>query len=133
MNRVVVDTDVISFAFKNDLRARRYQRHLVGMEVIISFMTLAQLRLWALIRRWGQAREERLESHLRKFAIHPYDSALCSVWAQVTYSARTNGRPIDSTDAWIAATAKLHGLPLITHNAQDFKGVDGLTINTEPD
>lgn len=133
MSRIVVDTDVVSFIFKNDRRAKKYEPHLIGKEVIVSFMTLAQLRLWMLIRHWGQHRRELLEAHIRKFAIHPFDSALCSVWAQVTYRARLNGRPIDTADAWIAATAKLHGLPLVTHNAQDFEGVDDLTIITEPD
>jgi len=133
MSRVVVDTDVVSFVFKGDARARKYERHLIGNEAIISFMTLAQLRLWALIRGWGKQRESRLEDHIRKFAVHPYDSALCTVWAQVCHSARVRGRPIETADAWIAATAKLHALPLITHNAQDFAGVEGLTLITEPD
>lgn len=42
MNRVVLDTDVVSFLFKNDARARKYQPHLGGKEVVISFMTLAE-------------------------------------------------------------------------------------------
>ncbi len=133
MKRVILDTDVVSFIFKGDSRIHRYQPHVVGAEVIISFMTLAQLRLWALIRQWGNARVDLLEQHVRKFAIHPFDSELCSVWAEVSFSARKNGRPIESADAWIVATAKLHGLPLITHNAEDFKGVEGLTIISEPD
>jgi hypothetical protein len=38
---VVVDTDVVSFRFKKDTRARLYKRHLLGQQPLIAFMTLA--------------------------------------------------------------------------------------------
>jgi len=133
MSSVVVDTDVVSFLFKNDSRAERYHPHLAGKVVIISFMTLAQLQLWCLVRNWNIARRDRLEQHVRQFGIHPYDTALCKVWAEATYNSQRKGRPIETADAWIAATALLHNLPLVTHNASDFEGVDGLQIITEPD
>ena len=133
MSRVVVDTDVISFLFKNDSRAVRYQAHIAGREAIISFMTLAELHLWARIRNWGSQRMKRLDEHVRQFGVHPYDPALCRVWAEASHTAQKNGRRIETADAWIAATALLHKLPLITHNAGDYAGVDGLQIITEPD
>ena len=34
-------------------------------------------------------------------------------------------------DAWIAATALHLDVPLVTHNKNDFLGVDGLTLITE--
>jgi predicted nucleic acid-binding protein len=34
-------------------------------------------------------------------------------------------------DAWIAATAMLYGVPLITHNPADYTAVVGLQIITE--
>jgi hypothetical protein len=39
---VVVDTDVVSFRFKKDTRARLYRRHLIGQDPLIAFMTLAE-------------------------------------------------------------------------------------------
>lgn len=63
-------------------------------------MTLGELHLWALVRHWGEERRERLAQHVRKFAVHPYDPALCAVWAKVSHSARINGRPIETADAW---------------------------------
>ena len=133
MSRVVVDTDVVSFLFKNDTRAKKYQPHMINKEAVVSFMTVAELHLWTLVHKWGDARQRRLDEHVQKFAVHPYDPALCAVWAQVSHDAMKNGRPIEPADVWIAATAMLHGLPLITHNASDYHGLDGLTIITEPD
>jgi hypothetical protein len=40
MSVVVVDTDIVSFRFKKDTRARLYKRHLIGQEPLIAFMTV---------------------------------------------------------------------------------------------
>ena len=47
---VVVDTDVLSFLYKKDTRARLYEPHLNDPSFIVSFMSLAELRRWTLER-----------------------------------------------------------------------------------
>jgi predicted nucleic acid-binding protein len=42
--------------------------------------------------------------------------------------ARRQGRPIQTADAWIAATALHLNVPLVTHNPHDYRGVIGLTV-----
>jgi predicted nucleic acid-binding protein len=37
-------------------------------------------------------------------------------------------RSMSLADAIIAATALVHGLPVITHNAEDFNGIHGLQV-----
>jgi tRNA(fMet)-specific endonuclease VapC len=49
---VVVDTDVVSFLYKRDTRARLYEPHLNDPPFIVSFMSLAELRRWTLERNW---------------------------------------------------------------------------------
>lgn len=131
MSDVVVDTDVVSFLFKRDTRADLYKPHLVGHRPVLSFMTVAELELWALIRNWGGTNKARMRQHLRNFITYPFDRALCTKWAEVTASARLNGHPVGCADAWIAATAMLHEIPLITHNRNDFAGVSGLILISE--
>lgn len=128
MAAAVVDTDVVSFEFKRDSRAALYYSYLAGRLLVVSFMTLAELDLWALRHSWGLARKARMEQHLHRYVIHPYDRALCLKWAEATDSARRNGRPIQAADAWVAATALLVSAPLVTHNPADYAGVDGLTV-----
>jgi tRNA(fMet)-specific endonuclease VapC len=128
-----VDTDVLSFTFRGDTRAELYRPHLTGKLLAISFMTLAELDQWALQRRWGAARRARMEAYLRTFVVYPFDRALCLKWAEVSVDARRRGRPIQTADAWIAATALLHNLPLVTHNPSDYAGVPGLTLVSEVD
>jgi len=47
MDSVVIDTDVLSYLFKQDSRGESYQAHLEGKFGVISFMTLAELGVWA--------------------------------------------------------------------------------------
>jgi predicted nucleic acid-binding protein len=63
MSDVVVDTDVVSFLFKRDTRARLYRRHLLGQTLYVSFMTVADLRRWALSRKWGQVKVAQLDRY----------------------------------------------------------------------
>jgi len=128
MALVVVDTDVVSFRFKKDTRARPYKRHLVGQDPLIAFMTLAELHAWALQRRWGATRRGELARHLGQYEVLYADEALCHLWSEVWVQARRKGRPIEVADGWIAATALALDVPLLTHNPADFAGVDGLTI-----
>ena len=48
MSRVVVDTDVVSFIFKNHPIGAIYESDLAGRTLLISFMTLAELDRWAI-------------------------------------------------------------------------------------
>jgi len=38
------------------------------------------------------------------------------------------GRPTPELDLWIASTALVHGLRVVTHNVQDFAHIPGLTV-----
>src|SRR5262245_16355352 len=130
MDLVVVDSDVVSFSFKRDTRARRFRKHLVGQTLFISFMTLAELLLWPQKHRWGKARRERLYQDLRRYQVHHSDESLCERWASVMAQTQAIGRPMDDSDAWVAATALDLGAPLVTNNPGDYAAVDGLVVLT---
>src|SRR5438105_12758578 len=131
MPAVVVDTSVVSFDFKGDTRAKLYHPHQAGRILVVSFMTVAELDLWAIERKWGQTRRNKMQLHLRRYVVHPFDRVLCLKWAEAMHSARRKGRPIQAADAWMAATALKLKAPLLTHNPRDFAAVDGLTVITE--
>jgi hypothetical protein len=50
MNAVVVDTDVVSLVFKADSRAEKYVSALSAPDLLVSFMTEAELERWILQR-----------------------------------------------------------------------------------
>ncbi|MGI8539211.1 MAG: type II toxin-antitoxin system VapC family toxin [Rubrobacteraceae bacterium] len=131
MSPLVVDTDVVSFIFKRDSRAELYRPHLDGELLVISFMTVAELDLWTLERDWGEPRRRSMEEHLRNFVVYPYDRRMCRKWAEVSDASRRKGEPVGVADAWIAATALLHDMPLVTHNLEHFSGIEGLEVISE--
>ncbi|MGA2146113.1 MAG: PIN domain-containing protein [Bryobacteraceae bacterium] len=128
MIEVVVDTDVVSFVFKNHPIATRYDIELVGRAALVSFMSVAELERWTLQHRWGAQRIHWLHVYLRRFTVVPSSPDLCRAWARVMVDAQAAGRRIECADAWIAATALLYQAPLITHNRGHFLGVPGLQV-----
>jgi tRNA(fMet)-specific endonuclease VapC len=128
MSSVAVDTDVVSFVFKNHSIGAQYDADLTGRTLIASFMTLAELDRWTIQSKWGEARRNWLRLYLEPFVVMPYNRALCTKWAQVTVATQASGYPIECADAWIAATAFLYGVPLVTHNRSDYRGVPGLVL-----
>jgi tRNA(fMet)-specific endonuclease VapC len=105
VNAAIVDTDVVSMMFKGDSRVQPYRRHIVGRLLGISFMTLAEPERWPLERGWGAIRKAELAQHLTKYVVLPASHELCVKWAEVSWEARRQGRPIQTADAWIAASA----------------------------
>lgn len=128
---VVVDTDVVSYLYKQDTRAEDYRAHLNGKLLTVSFMTIAELHRWTLERNWGERRKQDLEKFLHRFTVIEVTHALCVQWAAASDQARRNGRPIETADGWIAATALLYNVPLVTHNKSDYVGIEGLQIISE--
>jgi predicted nucleic acid-binding protein len=125
---LVVDTDVVSYLFRGDTRAQLYRSMFAGRVLIVSFMTVAELERWALGRDWSPARRASLERFLERFTLLPFDWPLCRRWAEAVDGARRRGRPFQTADAWVAATALHLDIPLVTHNPSDYAGVPGLTV-----
>ena len=128
MNAAIVDTDVASMPFKGDSRALAYRSHVAGKLLGISFMTLAELDRWPLERDWGQGRKLELAQYLTKYTVLPVSRELCAKWAEVAFAAKRKGRPIQTADAWIAASALHYQVPLITNNRDDYSSVEGLAL-----
>ena len=128
MTPVVVDTDVVSFLFKNDSRAQLYLPLMRNRDLLVSFMTEAELEQWILLAKWGVDRVRRFRVFMTGFASVPSSRDLILQWAGVMVAARANGRRIEAADAWIAATTLLYDAALITHNPKDYLGVPNLRV-----
>lgn len=48
MRTLIVDSNVISYIYKQDTRAALYEPHLANALTFTSFMTLAELERWAI-------------------------------------------------------------------------------------
>jgi tRNA(fMet)-specific endonuclease VapC len=130
MSLLLVDTDIASFLLKGSDYATPYLPLLSGNELALSFMSVAELFQWAILRQWGDRRLAQLEQSLFQYLVIPSDQPLCQTWANVRAHRQSIGRPISAQDAWIAATALRHDLSLVTHNTKDFLEVPNLHLIT---
>lgn len=125
----LLDTNIVSFVMKRHTLAARYQPHLTGHTLAVSFMTVAELLEGAALAGWGVRRTAALAATISGLLVLHSDAAVCRQWADVRSQRRA--QPIGVADAWIAATALAHGIELVTHNPSDFQGIAGLSIITE--
>jgi predicted nucleic acid-binding protein len=69
--------------------------------------------------------EAWLESQLPAFDVLPVTGETTIAYAAVRLSLKRTGRPIPANDAWIAALALEHGLPVLSRD-RHFDGIPGL-------
>jgi toxin FitB len=103
--------------------------------VFLSVVTVAELRHG--IERLPEGnRRRRLDAWLRdelplRFAgrLLSVDQAVADCWGEVVARREAAGRPIGVMDAFIAATANVHALSLVTRNAADFESTVSDIVN----
>ena len=126
----VVDTDVVSYLFKNHSLAPAYQAILAGRPLAVSLITLAEIEYGMEAKNWGAARRDLMRRFLTRFTLLLPDAETARAWARIKSGCEKQGRPITFADAWIAAAALQLNVPLVTHNSSDYRAVEKLTILT---
>ena len=96
--------------------------------LFLSVVTLGELRRGVDRLATGR-RRNRLDDWLRsdlpaRFTgrLLGIDAATADTWGQLIARRERGGRPMGATDGWIAATAEVHGLTLVTRDVADFAG-----------
>lgn len=129
MQILLLDTNIVSYLTDNSPLADSYRKILQGNILVISFMTCAEVLERVHRMKEDLKKTQKILRELKKYEVLPFDSTVCDIWAQIR--AERFQRSIAVDDTWIAATAIAYGLPLVTHNAKDFGGIERLNIITE--
>lgn len=94
--------------------------------VYLSVVTLAELRLGVDQMAAGR-RKSLLDDWVRgdlplrfEGRILPIDETVADAWGSVVAKGRRTGRHISPMDGFLAATADVHGMTLVTRNTADF-------------
>ena len=101
----------------------------------LSVVTLAELR-YGIDRLPDGKRRSLLDHWLThdlptrfESRILPVDPAVADAWGIVLARRAATGRPISAMDAFMAATAQVHKLTLVTRNVSDFEASVASIVN----
>ena len=133
----LLDTNVLSEYRKPDANPGviRFLRGLDFHTTYLSVVTLSEIRFGAERMPAGRRRQDiehwlewdlPLDFSDRIFGIH---TDVAQVAGQVRAKAFNAGRPMGVMDAFIAATADIHGLTVVTRNVRDFEVWGGPVFN----
>ncbi len=127
----LLDTSVVI------LLPRLHDPSVLPLRPLISAVTLAELTVGPLVASTDEERVAR-QAHLQQaeadFDPLPFDAGAARAFSGVAASLRRSGRTTAARtyDAMIAAVALSNGLPLFTCNAEDFRGIEGLSVVAVP-
>ena len=135
----LLDTCVVSETFKRDPERTVIARVVaLGRDACVSVITVGEILKGASLLAEGSrqreilARLDRLQNDLGP-RILPVDLEVARLWGQLTAYAQRQGRQIAGPDGLIAATARVHRMPVMTRNVQDFIPAGVQVVNPWPD
>jgi len=122
----LIDTDVISQPAKKIGNPQVIAWLDANMDdCYTSTVVTAQLAYWvrrvegrrrALLQAWFTDLQESLEGRILSF-----NKSIAHVWAEQKFLLKQKGHTMPVEDSYIAATARKHGLTIVTGNEKDFR------------
>lgn len=70
------------------------------------------------------------EQLCRPYPVLPWTHEVSWQYGEIYRALAGKGQLIGTNDLWIAATALVHGMPVVTHNRDEFMLVPGLNVLT---
>jgi tRNA(fMet)-specific endonuclease VapC len=120
---VILDTNALSAFVDGDAGIGAALR--LEVRAAIPVIVLGEFRYGIAESRHRAAYEAWLEAQLPHFEILTVTDGTAIVYAGLRSALRRLGRPIPANDAWIAALALQHGLPVLSRDTH-FDVVAGL-------
>lgn len=124
----LIDSSVLIGLERGSVPVERVAEHAPAS---ISVVTASELLHGVHRAADAAVRDRRLafvERVLARFAPLDATTAVARVHAEIWASTVRAGTPVGAQDLWIAATALVHGLDVVTVNAKDFRRVAGLGV-----
>jgi predicted nucleic acid-binding protein len=126
---ILLDTNVLSEFMRPepDERVVAWLGRQTRSNLFTTAVTRCEKLYWVLILPDGQ-RKIRLQQEVAAIfdvnmagRVLPYDEAAADAHAAIAAVRRTQGRPVDQSDAMIAGITRAHGATLATRNVRDFE------------
>ena len=126
--RYLLDTNWVIDCLRQVERVVRRVEELEPEGIGISVISLAELYEGAFYSRRPEEDERELRNFLQGIEIVDVDDEICRIFAMERGRLRAAGAIIGDFDIMIGATAKRHGLTLLTNNRRHFERMQGLNI-----
>ena len=126
MIKCLIDSDILIDFLNNRAEAIKLLVILEESEMAISVITFAEV-LEGLVG--NRKKYTSVKKGLGKLSILVVDGNIAEKFANVRAGLRKNGQLIENMDIFIASTALVHNLVLITNNKRDFQRINGLKLH----
>lgn len=125
MSRGLADTSV----FIARESGRPLQAAALPDELAVSVITIGELRAGVLAASTVDERDRRLATLTAALQMDPVavDEAVAAEWARLRVLLRDSGQRMPVNDSWIAATALVLGVPVVTQD-DDFPDLEDLNV-----
>jgi len=123
----MIDTNTVSFVFKNQGRVAQRLLSLKPSAICVSAITVAELRYGA-EKRQSQKLHSLVDRFLAPFTVAPFGEAEAARYGELYAVLERKGTPIGELDTRIAAHALTLGVTLVTNNDRHFSQVTGLQL-----
>ena len=121
---MILDTNALSAFVDGDTAVGDVLRQ--EPRACVPVVVLGEFRYGIALSRHRAAYEQWLDSRLGHFEVLPVTDATAVSYAALRVVLRQNGTPIPANDAWIAALALQHGLPVLSRD-QHFDAIPRVT------
>ena len=134
--RVLLDTCVVSELRrpKANPRVRRAVESLNSEDLFLSVISVGEIAKGIALLREAKKKEELdgwMHSLERDYTdrILGVDLETSHIWGELSAEAQKSGKILPAADGLIAATARRHGLHVMTRNTEHFKVTGALLVN----
>jgi tRNA(fMet)-specific endonuclease VapC len=111
---VILDTNALSAFIDGDRGVGEVLR--TQERAAIPVIVLGEFRYGIAQSRHRPSYEDWLDSHLRQFDVLPVTEETAVAYAALRVGLKRVGRPIPAHDAWIAALALQHRMPVLSRD-----------------
>ncbi len=129
MNRVLIDTDILSYYFKGDnIVIKNFDKYLQQYDLIeISLVTYYEV-VGGLLAKSAFKQLHDFEDFVAENIVVPMTEKSAEISAELYSLLKRTGKIIDDIDLLIAGIAIENDMTLVTNNENHFERVSGLKI-----
>ena len=127
---MILDSTFINTLVRDDPAATETLEQLIDAGTPVAFSALTVFEVEVGLRGAAAQHRDRFENVVNRIDVVPLTRDVAHRAAAIQQNLYDRGDPIGAVDVLIAATALERGEEVLTRNTDEFRRVDGLTVET---